>query len=673
MKKNKENKSVYYIGILLYAVAFIGIIVSPGLTFLSYLKLSRYICICSFGLSLVAMLFLGIRWKYISQKIILQMRIVYSIVLLIIIPYGVRKICWEQIRLYKYAYMMMGCILLGWLFWMIYPAIRAKSNICIEFKLNRKYWPIIIVIAFFIVLSIGEVNYNIKGDAILYYRELQSSWKNVTFNPNEITMFKYSGHLSFSFALFASIGENICPYFYKGVIVENIIVWCICIMLFYTILEKIKANIPESIKIVGTILFGLTPTIFGNLHDITLEMYVMLFWLCFLNAAFSKKYILELFFLLCLLFTKENAIVLAAGYYFGLLIWKIISLIKKREEIFQKNFIIESIAIYVPTFIWFIYYAVIAEWANGSGDAINTIGICMAIVKQKIKQLFVLNFAWIFVLIIIVSFCVSKIIRRKKGQCCFQYISSILLSYICFIFAQMVFITYSLPRYIYLNYFFLTLILVLCLSALEMKRESLVVIITLIVLNLGQNYKNVDAISLKMFDTINIGSQNIVFDSPYYLSSKGLVYDKDNTLKLYGDGMYNKQASYLDGLLGKALEKIEYDENTIIVLPDCFKPLTDHFFFGQQSQYYYYNRTTHKINVVIDEQYARDELIKLRFKYVDEAEKMEFEQDYRIFYFAFPFSENINNMICNKKELKQIESIEYKGWNMDIYEIKKEN
>ena len=73
MKKNKENKSVYYIGILLYAVAFIGIIVSPGLTFLSYLKLSRYICICSFGLSLVAMLFLGIRWKYISQKIILQM------------------------------------------------------------------------------------------------------------------------------------------------------------------------------------------------------------------------------------------------------------------------------------------------------------------------------------------------------------------------------------------------------------------------------------------------------------------------------------------------------------------------------------------------------------------------------------------------------------------------
>lgn len=672
MRVMAKRKIFYIVGIVLYIMSFIGIVLSPGLTFLSYLKTSRHIFLISLGLSIIAIAFLGGAWADIGESVKLQMKIIYSLILLVLIPFFIRKKCVEYQVLYKHSNFIFGCIVVGFLFWVGYPFIRKeKHNWNFKEKVKNN-WYLGLILLVIIGLSIEQIYLNIKGDAILYYRELVSSWENFTLNPNDITMFKYCGHLSFAFAFFASIGENILPYFFKGAIIENIILWCICILFFYKLLKLIKPDISNTTRLLGTVLFGLTPTIFGNLHDVTLEMYVMVFWILFLWAAFSSYHVLEMFFSLCLFFTKENALVLVAGYYLGCLIWRFVLFFKNKKEPFSNGFIIESLSIYIPTVIWIFYYSLTGEWNGNGSSGVNTFDICIDFIVHKIKQLYILNFSWSFIIFILEGLFFGFFVNKTM-----KYIGSksvgIICSYIMFILAQFIFVTYSLPRYIYVNYFFIALALTVFVA--NIKRISNVIMLFCIGLNLVQNYKNIDLLSLCAFDTINIGSERIVFDSPFYLSGEGLVFDDGDTLKLYGDGMYNRQASYMDGLISETLKYIKYDENTLILLPDCFKPLSDHFYFGQLSQYYYYDDCDEVVKVVIDENKYHYDLVKLNIEYTDgKDDYKKYLSSYdKVYYFSFAFSENVNDIIENAPAIGLEKTFAYKGWTVNLYEVNDEH
>lgn len=586
-----------------------------------------------------------------------------------------------QIHVY-FAWMEFLALICGLIFWGLrylnYPN-RLKHG-----KFDKFYILYIFIIVLIFFVSIEQLTKGIKWDSANYYKFIVRL-NEITFSPNDIVLLKNCGHSCYAYSLFVSIGENILPFHGLGVRIENIVIWIICCFLVDKILLNIMPYIKKAIRLIVLLLFALTPAILGTIQDISPEIYLVLFFTAFLYSYQKKRWILQLFWGTALVFTKETGILLIAAFYVGWFIVKLVLAVKSKciSQIINKENIFFSLIIYIPAFVFLVYFIVDTAWGTTSiaaNDNLtedylltgNTFGVNMLVIVTKLKQMFVLNFNWLPTLICLIGF-LYLIIRRKKKKVSLpiEFIVPFVFSYLAFLLMQLFYITYTFPRYIMLQYVFGMIVFAYFASVLPFNNIFRSIYILNIILLCIQNYYCIDLISLKVFSSFNTGNGTMLVDSPLYINSAGKVVSGNdaNILQLSPYAQYNKQWSYFDVLIDKILQRIDYSSEDILWLPDCFWPYSTGIYWGYW-QDNYYDKEINRVTQIFDsnnKEFSGQTYIN--YSLISEKKQLVLQENYNTYYLSFSFSNEIDSFVLKNYNCIKFDVIEYRGWVATIYQI----
>lgn len=682
LTENKKNSRYlcYVIGAILYFAAFLGVIIFPSLTYLTYQRIARGGFLVSLFLTVFADVFLWIGRKYISRLTKQQMMLMYLIASAFFIPMFVRSLISGNNKIYGiYNWIELIILIIGLTFWGIQ---FIGSKLTVKFKKQLIF--LLLIILSVIGLSVEQLSIVIKGDSIEYYSKIIRICQNFSFSPNDISLLKSAGHGCYSYSLFSTIGENIIPYFGLGVRIESIVIWIICIVFMWKILKGLYPDISLSILAGCVSFFAFTPLILSNIQEISVEIYGLLFFMLFIYFNMSNKHILGMFFAICFVFAKEPNILILAGYYLGFLINHVIDCVKgKKQGFFEKNFVLSSISIYIAAIVFFLYFAVDVTWGINSSfdysDVVqgNTFGLNGVLIVSKLKQFFVLNFAWLPFVAIVLGYIWCKF-WRKKSKYKNNLFLALFLSYLCFLAAQLFYLTFVLPRYIMLQYFYLMIILAFVLETLSMNEKVLRwIMVGSTCIILCQNFYNIDVVSYLAFDTFRTGNGRMIFDNPLYVGihNEFITYKDGDVPYVQPYGMTNRQFSYFDKLLEKAVREIDYKAGDLIILPRCFEAYSDNFYWGNHLETYFWDtKNKHFVQLVNEYAPASNDIVKLNVAQVSkEFIFMEFAGYQRVFYLDFSFSDDIDEFVQDYYKTEMVDNLEYRGWTMGIYQIERKN
>jgi len=310
--------------------------------------------------------------------------------------------------------------------------------------------------------------------------------------------------------------------------------------------EKRKLN-----ALLGAVCYGVNPYVFGLVATINTDIPAIWFF-CFAVCAWEyDKKALFLFSSWLFMCTKEpNAIVfLFMGVY---CIWQVF-----KDKAFSSSDRKSVIMLFgILGVIWLLYYfapgrdsyiASMDSIINDSG--LHTFGFTIENLIIKIKQIFLLNFTWIY-LVIVIGVC---IIHRKNGASlsnCTYYL--LLISFIGSLLFHFTYLDYAAPRYSALASIFIV-IFALCIVGEWEGRCRLWVYSTIIVLSLLQNYKSVDVLSAAAIGTIPFGENGEVICH--------------NNIGFWEGAMYNFEYFYYQEAFERTLSKNDYKEEDIIITP----------------------------------------------------------------------------------------------------------
>ena len=207
-KKDKFSNQIafYQLGKILYFIAFIGTICSPALTYWGYLQLSRRLFIISIGITFPALVCLFLSKGLISDITKKQMFCCYSITGLIFFPMFIRNLISGYSYYYFFPWFECICIGIGLLFWSR-NIFKNKNIIKLITNWLRENINIVLLCCFITIVAFEQLPKMLRWDSISYYAYIERL-KDFTFSPNDIILFKSSGHANYGYMLLYSINLN---------------------------------------------------------------------------------------------------------------------------------------------------------------------------------------------------------------------------------------------------------------------------------------------------------------------------------------------------------------------------------------------------------------------------------------------------------------------------------
>lgn len=566
----------------------------------------------------------------------------------------------------------------GLLFWILLSARNKFDFISIKiWILNHKVLLGTICIIF--VLSLEQVTRGIRWDSIQYYAYI-ARLKDFTFNPNDLLMFKASGHSCYGYVLLYSIGESFSPGNGYGVRIESILFFIISIIILYKILEEIMPMGQKKWRDISVAIYAVTPVILGPIQNIDVEILVLTLFIILFYCYIKQSYIIFILVAVFFVFTKETCVLLLGGFFFyeclyGLYVW-----IKKKNIInyFKENYT-KFIVLYFPLLIFVLYFSSDVTWGSSkvsdSVDKFNYWGVNSVVIINKLEQLFIMNFAWIPTILIAITF-ITALLKKKlnKSKPLHKITKVLIVCYIIFLSTQLFYVTYVFPRYIMLQYFFLACMMQWALNQNVIKNSyKLIVSSITLVATLIQNFYSLDFITKSIFDTMDIGKTVMTVNSPiiYLNNSTVLTEEEAKFLELSPYADMNRQWSYFDVLINKFLNTIQYSEGDLVLYPDTFYPRSSNIFFGLGSDTYY-SEESHGLrqNIISAVDDIGTDSVKYNAKIVTDFD-MDFDQYNNVYYLEFPFDTVQKEKFLQNYDVVNTYQISYRGWKLTAYKIRK--
>lgn len=668
MQNNMFKEKMSYIAKGIYILSFLFILIAPVLS-LNKLEIQANIIFgLGWGLSIVAIVLLLISNKIteISKKTKGQLLIIYLM----------GNIFWNIAIFSLYeniistnkmlVIIVTFSINIGFIFWLI-SYYRKLSLVEIKDWFKQNYWLLIINIIF-ILLCVETLNNWIKLDSVSYYKYFvkMKSWD---FTTNNIELFKLAGHNAYSYALLGMIGELLIPDNGVGVRIINFILIGISIYLFSKILEKLIPTISKKENVLCTILLAISPLILGTVTEINLEVGVFFFFICVVHSYYYENKILMLFFSICLVFTKENSSALYLGFLFGIIILEKLRLKKvyiKKISIFLLPILILAIVLKSGT-LWMLQ----PTGQNNTGG-FNRIGVHSIVIINRLKQMFFLNYTWVYILIILLIF-VNKILYVKLNNFKKFYVFiPLFFAYLSFMTYQLFYITYVLTRYIMLNSFFILIGLAFFINKFKIEKLKIIIYISLIILTFIENFFTIDKVTLALFPNINIGTTNIITTQAIRRNIEDNSIITDNRIReqyLTTSAIYNRQYSYLDDLIEKALSNINYKDTDLVIIPAIYGERTQDALIGSNNNELYFDiQSGNMLQVFEGQKKSYNEFEKFNYIILDNLNELPNLNDYdKIYYFKFDYNNYNDNNFIAALNLKFKETITYKGWSLKLY------
>lgn len=459
---------------------------------------------------------------------------------------------------------------------------------------KNKYLIILILIT--VLIRLPQMGTVIRWDSQVYYAHLQSACENFDFSFSSLfNGFRLAGHPTIGYASFLAILEFLMPGNIYNISISNLFLSIILVISVYKILAYFlkKENICTMFL---SVCVSSLPIFLGTYTYYHMDFGVCIFFFMLLFCHIYKYYLWELFTGLLLIQSKEVGVIVLGGYVLFFLVAKFISV--KGAFIDRFRVIIKcketwpliGITLAGCIYMFLSITGILNGWqmTDSSGNAItemNYFSFDLKYILHKLKEIFILNFQWIVVIIIASLVPVNLLTRRNKKID--NYIWGILGSIVSYLLFSMIYITYPLPRYNIV--IMMETVLVMCILIGDTFKKCFVQCFFCIIISMIfiiQSYFTIDPVSIKIFKNLNANGLPLLQTS----LEDGYIGDYC---------VYNYQYSFLDKGIAKILSDIDYKGE----IPLFIKNTADDLFLGGNRQFFpiYWDRMEEKWTYTISE------------------------------------------------------------------------
>lgn len=552
----------------------------------------------------------------------------------------------------------------------------------------KNYGITVLIVVFYIFLNLDIFSAWNWTDSLTYARSIESGAGTWNFSLNYLQTFRLGSHVSYAYTLLLYIGHYIFPNRLVGVHIVNLIMAALSIFAFTAILHKLYPKMNIIIKALLTACLTFSPLFFGLSYTINIDFALFCFFIWFVWTDCYDYKIFKYISIMLVCFSKEFGICLVLGYLLIRYIFKY--LILKEDKIKITEFIKNEIFCLVGPLMWLTQVIFLSDgWSSIIKNStekrvvkghvitnkfLNTIHIDNDYIVLKLKELFIMNFSWIIIVVavVFVVFVVFKKAANFKYK--FERINSyelaMFVTWIIFIIINCIFFTYLHYRYLQLHIFFYMMLLAFIMERFDIFDVIKSVILVLICACFFiECYSTIDPLTLASFKNINIGSGTIITTRNISCGKVCKIdpnaADVKNSLFLDGT-TYNRQMLGLQTVIEKALTEIGFNGKQLIMVEPTYKTeentiynLVGYLGYGN----YYWNQKSHHItsnkkDTAIDFYYQLASIDKLPSKYDS------------MYFIDLPFDRKFDDIsYLSKYNIESAKTIRYGAWSIAIDKI----
>lgn len=427
---------------------------------------------------------------------------------------------------------------------------------------------ILLFILCFVLLSVKVIDYFFIWDALQYYDSLMIMIDNFNADFSGIYNLYLCTHVSLGYTLWVMLSQ----LFYEGTVsiqIADIVLAGISIYAYYQILRKLlREKYSDTILALATVPYAFSPFVMGLVGNMNLDSATMYFAVIFFACLLWNYEYLGWIFAFFFCFTKEPAVI----YYVVFVIAKVICdyFAENRFHLWKlAKFGFGNIKNYIfafPAVLWIVLNKInqVGGWNQDSArlwdnNGWNCFGFNSHDVSIELKQVFFLNFNWLFWLTILLGIIILCIKRVKIKRSIYKILVPIGIMGISVIVFACVYITYTLPRYIVPiipSLYLIATVIVGNSKSNFFKTWNILMAILLLI----QSFQSVDPVENKIFPLLVTGNQK-----------NDVLYQPDVDVFFSDQHTYNRQNLYWSDTIRKLLDDAKYDGSMLIVYPDSMR------------------------------------------------------------------------------------------------------
>lgn len=446
---------------------------------------------------------------------------------------------------------------------------RALKNQRKKISNDRYLYGVLLISGILRSLSLSVMQ---RWDAGEYYYKLGTACENFDFTWEAfLEQFCLCGHPTLGFAPIYAIGDYLAPRRIWGMELMHLALTLAAIGCIYRILENFLPQSSERHLGLYTLLISVGPLFLGTFQSFNPDTGIALFAIFVIYSCVYRQYFLLFFWSCVVVQTKETGIVMQAGLVLGLALYDFFS---------QKGILKERIkAIWKNRCTWIVGASVLLQlgymkliggltnWASPEqqqfqwdNNGMNCFGLRGEFIWTKWKQFFLLNFNWIYVVIIAIGIFLVILGRKHIQRLPQGFILLWSVSGSLFLFLSL-YITGALVRYNLFCDLALAITGVAVIEVIFPKKCRYGIVIPCVLLMMIQSFLTIDPVSRAVFPHVETGG-------PVSL----LYMQMPSQEQFYADTVvYNYQYTFIDRALDESfVEGVQGDAVNVIHFGDTY-------------------------------------------------------------------------------------------------------
>lgn len=464
----------------------------------------------------------------------------------------------------------------------VLAALLIIAAVCVV-KLGRMrkpdavFWCSVALFVFQILVRINLLGVYQESDADLYFTAIN----RIAGLHDDVIAGGYKsgfifGHIAYGFIFVSLLGQLLDTAGGMGFQYAYMVMGAAAAVCLFKILRKIFPKKNVYFLAVAAFIISMQPMYFGLSAMIQMEYPLAILFIFTVCAYFYKKYILMFFWLIMLGTCKETGAMMAFSVLFFAVVYEIADYVKRCGGIrdsFKKLkkwqvtlfvlFAVSCIAVFVAVInipMWGGVRIIDVLKIGGSGNLnfqFNSTHFLL-----KVRQLFILNFSWVWVAVIVICtvviFAVPKVRKRRSAN--MRVFSFILIQYAVYTMFLLFFLEAKQPRYnILSDVLFLFMAMSVVIEAADRVWLFAVSAAVIGTLSVTECFLTVDLLSRAVFTSVNTGAVPMVWTAA---DKKKLP---EMNINIGDFGYYNYQYAYMDKAFDRMLADVEFTDDFVVL------------------------------------------------------------------------------------------------------------
>ena len=485
-----------------------------------------------------------------------------------IIPHSIYYGSWDEAAraFARNANVVNAVVMTALIAFTIYGAVRLK-----RFKRpGAVFFCSIIIFALHTVIRYNMLGSYQWSDAMEYFSKLE--W---TLGYPNILMFDtvhggtICGHIAHGFMFVSMLGQFINTSTGMGFQYSYMIMGAVSAVCLFNIFRVVFPKKKVYVCAIAGFIVSIQPMFLGLSTSMQMEYPLAVLFIFALCSFLTKKHILMLFWLLMLGTCKETGTMMAFSMLFFILLFYFIDFVKKsggikpalkKVKVWQYIVFALFMAVCIAAFIKILFMPAwggvrIIDVLKFGGEGRLNFQFESSHFFMKIRQLFVLNFSWLWMAVLIVCLVIMAVVPavRRNRQINIGAFLFIVIQYLVYTGFLLFFLEAKGTRYnILSDVLFLFIVMTVLIRVLDRWFSFVPASIVIAGLAFVETFVTIDPVSLTVFTRVNTGAMPMVWTAA---TKKDIPYVDINI----GDfGCYNYQYTYMDRAVDKMLDAVDY-------------------------------------------------------------------------------------------------------------------